>query len=118
MLINLLEQIAASENFGDRAASGGFTFLLGMLVVFGGMIILVLCVAAFGKAADGIANKVEKSSDKKNQASEENVPQVTASQTSDEIPEDIKVAIVAAIAAYYETSGSKNEFTVRKIKKL
>ena len=118
MLINLLEQVAASENFGDRAASGGFTFLLGMLVVFGGMIILVLCVAAFGKAAEGIANKLEKNASKEKQTPEENVPQVTALSSSDEIPEDIKVAIVAAIAAYYETSGSKNEFTVRKIKKL
>ncbi len=118
MLINLLEQVAASENFGERAASGGFTFILGMLVVFAGMTILVLCVAAFGKAADGIANKVENSSKKEKQAPEENVLQESPVQASDEIPEDIRVAIAAAIAAYYETSGSKNEFTVRKIKKL
>lgn len=117
MLINLLEQVAASENFGDRAASGGFTFLLGMIVVFAGMALLVFCVAAFGKAAEGIANKLEKNASKE-KPPEENVPQVTALSSSDEIPEDIKVAIVAAIAAYYETSGSKNEFTVRKIKKL
>lgn len=118
MLINLLEQAAASENFGERAASGGFTFLLGMIVVFAGMALLVFFVAAFGKAADGIANKVEKGAEKEKQAPEENVLQTAVPQASDEVSEDIKVAIVAAIAAYYETSGSKNEFTVRKIKKL
>ncbi len=118
MLINLLEQVAASENFGERAASGGFTFLLGMIVIFAGMTVLVLCVAAFGKVADRIANKVEKGSKKEKQAPEEIVLQDVPSQASDEIPEDIRVAVIAAIAAYYETSGSKNEFTVRKIKKL
>ena len=39
---------------------------------------------------------------------------------SDDIPEDVKVAIIAAISAYYMSSGAKakNEFTVRKIKKI
>ena len=76
MLFNLLEAAAASENFGERAASGGFTFILGMIVIFVGMTVLILCVTGFG------------------------------------------VAIIAAIAAYYAESGSKNEFKVRKIKKL
>ena len=41
-------------------------------------------------------------------------------ETTDDgtVPEDIRVAIIAAIAAYYAESGSKNEFKVRKIKKL
>ena len=61
MLFNLLEQAAAvSENFGERAASGGFTFLLGMIVIFAGMTILVLCVTGFGKIAEAIAKKAKK----------------------------------------------------------
>ena len=36
----------------------------------------------------------------------------------DEIPEEVRVAIIAAIACYYEGTQAKNEFTVKKIKKL
>lgn len=115
MLFNLLEQaVAASENFGERAASGGFTFLLGMLVVFGGMILLVLCVSGFGVLVNKIAEKSEKKSEETEEPAEKSI------ETTDDgsIPEEIRVAIIAAIAAYYAESGSKNEFKVRKIKKL
>lgn len=115
MLFNLLEQaVAASENFGERAASGGFTFLLGMLVIFGGMTILILCVTGFGKIADAIAKKTEKKEAKTDKPAEKPI------ETTDDgsIPEEIRVAIIAAITAYYAESGSKNEFKVRKIKKL
>lgn len=115
MLFNLLEQaVAATENFGERAASGGFTFLLGMIVVFAGMTILVICVMGFGKIADAIARKTEKKSEKTD------IPVEKPIETTDDgsVPEEIRVAIIAAIAAYYAESGSKNEFKVRKIKKL
>lgn len=114
MLFNLLEQAAAvSENFGERAASGGFTFLLGMIVIFAGMTILVLCVTGFGKIAEAIAKKAEKKSEKTEKPAEKPIE-----TTDGTVPEDIRVAIIAAIAAYYAESGSKNEFKVRKIKKL
>ncbi len=118
MLFNLLEQaVAASENFGERAASGGFTFLLGMIVVFGGMILLVLCVSGFGVLVNKIAEKGEKKSEK---AKGKEQPAEKPIETTDDgsVPEEIRVAIIAAIAAYYAESGSKNEFKVRKIKKL
>ena len=114
MLFNLLEAAAASENFGERAASGGFTFSLGMIVVFVGMTVLILCVAGFGKIADAIAKKTEKKEIKTDKPVEK--PIETADDGS--VPEEIRVAIIAAIAAYYAESGSKNEFKVRKIKKL
>ena len=115
MLFNLLEQaVASSENFGERAASGGFTFILGMIVIFVGMTVLILCVAGFGKIADAIAKKTEKKEMKTDKPVEK--PIETADDGS--VPEDIRVAIIAAIAAYYAESGSKNEFKVRKIKKL
>ncbi len=115
MLFNLLDQAAAaSENFGERAASGGFTFLLGMIVVFAGMALLVLCVDGFGLLVNKIAEKSEKKSEKTEKPAENSV------EATDDgsVPEEIRVAIIAAIAAYYAESGSKNEFKVRKIKKL
>ena len=38
--------------------------------------------------------------------------------SDDAIPEDIRVAIIAAVSAYYAENGSKNEFTVKKIKRI
>ncbi len=114
MLFNLLEQAVSDVGLGDKAASGGFTFLIGMLVVFLGMTVLILCVMGFGKIADSIARKTEKKAVKAEKPAE----QTSEIKDDESVPEDIRVAIVAAIAAYYAESGSKNEFKVRKIKKL
>ena len=89
------------------------TFLIGMAVIFLGMTILILCVTGFGKIADAIAKKTEQKAESKN---EEVKTEITVSD--DEIPEDIRVAIIAAVSAYYAESGSKNEFTVKKIKRI
>ena len=110
MLFNLLESTAS---FGEKAADGAITFLIGMAVIFLGMTVLILCVTGFGKIADAIAKKTEKKAETKN---EEVKTEITVSD--DEIPEDIRVAIIAAVSAYYAESGSKNEFTVKKIKRI
>ncbi len=94
---------------------GLFTFLLGVLVVFVGMFVLVLFVSVMGRAF------TKKS--KKEESKEEEVPKVVETAPveiadSDEIPEHVRVAIIAAIACYYESNQAKNEFTVKRIKKL
>lgn len=110
MLFNLLESTAS---IGERAADGAITFLIGMVVIFLGMTVLILCVTGFGKIADAIAKRTEKKAETKK---EEVKTEITVSD--DEIPEDIRVAIIAAVSAYYAESGSKNEFTVKKIKRI
>lgn len=115
MLFNLLEQ--TSETFGDKAAWGGFTFILGMVVIFVGMTVLILCVAGFGKIADAIAKKADKKAEEKNKAESVSASE-TVSESDEEISEEIRVAIIAAVSAYYAESGSKNEFTVKKIKRI
>ena len=110
MLFNLLESTAS---FGEKAADGAITFLIGMAVIFLGMTILILCVTGFGKIADAIARKTEKKTETKK---DEIKAETTVSD--DAIPEDIRVAIIAAVSAYYAESGSKNEFTVKKIKRI
>ena len=107
-LFNLLESTAS---FGEIATDGFFTFLIGMIVIFGGMTILILCVTGFGKLASFIANKTEKKPEEKVEAKNEAV-------SEDGVPVEIRVAIIAAVAAYYAETRSKNEFTVKKIKKL
>ena len=43
--------------FLENAGLGGFTFLLGMVVIFFGMIILILAVSAVGKVISSAENK-------------------------------------------------------------
>lgn len=110
MTVNLLQ-----STFLDNVSSGGLTFVLGMLVIFLGMIILVLSVSLMGTIMTKIAEKKAK------KVEEEKSVEVSSFEDgaqTDEIPEHVKVAIVAAIAAYYADSGVKNEFKVRKIKKI
>ena len=111
MEYNLLASVF--DNFGENALWGGFTFILGMLVVFLGMTILVLSVSALGKI---ISSATEKTKKKVEVKSEEPVEQTNVQ--SDDIPEHVRVAIIAAISAYYLDCGSKNEFKVKKIKKI
>ena len=102
-------------------AWGVFTLVLGLLVVFLGMTIIILFVT--------ISGKIVSRKDKKNAAADTDddedeevtmtlpsAPVETAKE--DEIPDEIKAAIVAAIAAYYDGEKAKPEFVVRKIKKI
>ena len=50
---------------------------------------------------------------------EESAAQATVAEVADgEIPVEVRLAIVAAIAAYYEGEKSKCEFKVKRIKRL
>ena len=95
---------------------GIFTFVLGMIVVFAGMAILVLICSGVAKIM------ASKSAAKKDEDEEEAVDEIeeVTETTADEdgIPENVRVAIMAAVLAYYEGEGVKNEFVVKKIKKL
>lgn len=95
---------------------GIFTFVLGMIVVFAGMAILVLICSGVAKVM------ASKSAAKKGEDEEESADEIEAvtETTADEdgIPENVRVAIMAAVLAYYEGEGVKNEFVVKKIKKL
>lgn len=112
MISNLL---ASSMTFADKITMGGFTFLLGMLVIFAGVAVLVASISIVGKAVSKAEAKKE---EKPVEVEVISQPQIEESTVSDEIPEDIKVAIIAAVTAYYTDSGARNEFKVRKIKKI
>lgn len=103
------------STFAENAGIGGFTFILGMVVIFFGMIILVLAVSLVGKIVSGAEEKKNATPVKEER---KEIAQPVVSETVGDIPEDVKVAIIAAVTAYYTESGAKNEFTVRKIKKI
>ena len=110
MLSNLLKAFT-QESF----VWGGFTFILGVIVIFLGMTVLVLAVSGMGIAMKKFDDLKQ---GKKKIAKTVEVTKVEQLTEDDEIPEHVKVAIVAAIAAYYADSGVKNEFKVKKIKRI
>lgn len=118
MLFNLLEQaVDSAASLGEKAGDGAITFVIGMAVIFLGMAVLILCVSGFGKIADAIARKADKKAEATNKSEAASVTESVSADEGD-IPEDIRVAIIAAVSAYYTENGSKNEFKVKKIKKL
>lgn len=98
---------------GNNLSQGLFTFVLGMLVVFLGIAIIVIFVSLAGN----VFNKSEKKEEVKSVEVVEEAPVVV----EEGIPEHVKVAIIAAISAYYfnnEESKSNCDFVVRKIKRF
>ena len=98
--------------------NGLFTFILGLVVVFGGMLIIVLAVSFAGKCMSKNSENGSKEKVKKVEPEVAPVAPAPVAVAEDEIPEHVRVAIIAAIAAYYENNQPQNEFRVRKIKKL
>ena len=95
--------------------TGLFTFLLGLLVTFFGMAILVLCVSGIGKLLSIKDEKKAKTPVTLPDLSEERPVAIS----DDDVPEEVKVAKIAAISAYYDSQPvQNNEFVVRKIKRL
>ena len=90
--------------------NGLFVFILGMLVVFAGMLIIVLAVQLCG-------NLISRPKKEVKDVKVEVQPQPVNAE-SEEIPDHIKAAIVAVISAYYFESKSSCDFVVKKIKRI
>ena len=86
--------------------------LIGFIVTFLGIVILIFCVWIYGKIIKGVR---EKSLSKKKSAT---VPQTVVSESDSDVPVEVRLAIIAAIAAYYENEKSSCEFKVKRIKRL
>lgn len=105
--------LSFAESFKANLPLGLFMFILGMLVIFFGMTIIVLVVSVIGK----IMTKSTSAPKKVEEAPIQEVSQVQVE--SEEIPDHVKAAIVAAITAYYfNENSSKCEFRVKKIKRI
>ena len=84
--------------------------LLGFVVTFLGIVLLIFVVGLCGL----IIKKVTGASARKKAASAApaEVP------VSEDVGEEVRVAIIAAIAAYYASENSTCEFKVRRIKRI
>ena len=104
------------DNFGEAALYA----LIGFLVVFVGIVIIIGIIWLVGLIMRK-TNNLEFLTKKrvKKTKNEKNAPQNEAVAVSDDdIPDEVKAAIVAALMAYYQESEEKCEFTVKRIKRL
>lgn len=107
------------DNFGEAALYA----LIGFVVVFIGIAIIIGIIWLVGllmrktnnlefltkKREKTIKKPVENSADGQNGA---------PAAGTDDVPDEVKAAIVAAIMAYYEEREEKCQFTVKRIKRM
>lgn len=111
MPLNLL---AEEISMNDRLFWGTFVLILGLVIVFVGVILIAVILRLISKVM-GLKGESK---------SVNTIPAsggATAVKPSDgnDVPAEVKAAIVAAITAYYFNSpNSKCEFRVRKIKRI
>ena len=123
------------DNYGEAALYA----LIGLVVVFVGIVVIIGVIWFVGfimkktnnfefltkkrtKKADTVK---EVQTTKEENTAADTVKEVqttkeenTASVTSDEIPDEVKAAIIAAIMAYYQEKEDKCQFTVKRIKRI
>lgn len=107
--------------FVDRFGEPALYALIGFLVVFLGIIIIIGIIWLVGlimRKTNNLEFLTKGKSEKPKKAA--NLPSNTAQlqTSSDDIPDEVKVAIMAAIMAYYEERQEKCQFTVKRIKRL
>ncbi len=114
-MFNLLSLINEEGNLGIGEAC--IYALIGFVVVFLGIALIIFIIWLIGllmRKTDNLSflNKIGKKKKSANNQTEEPV-------VADEgIPEEVKVAIIAAIAAYCSEAPAKCEFKVKNIKRI
>ncbi len=124
MLNRLLEIVPGT---GDKA--GNFYFdnmgepfvyaLIGFVIVFIGIVIIIAVIWLLGllmRKTNNLAFLTQRKN-RKEPEKERITPSETAERDND-VPDEVKAAIIAAIMAYYETSKPQCEFKVKRIKRL
>lgn len=117
MFLSLLATTASGNTIPEVTIAESLIYaLVGFAITFLGVAILILLVWACGKIINSVTGKI----DSKKKLSE-NSPAVSGSADSaedDEVTEAVKVAIIAAIAAYYDGEQNTCEFKVKRIKRI
>lgn len=121
-MVNALLDIVQRENgsyyFSDFPEALVYA-LIGFVIVFVGITIIIAVIWLIGLLMRKTNNLafLTNIGKKKTQPEPAVQPQaVTASE--DEVPDEVKAAIVAAIMAYYESEQPQCEFKVKRIKRI
>lgn len=104
------------DNFGEAALYA----LIGFIVVFVGILIIIGIIWLVGlimRKTNNLEFLTKKREKKPEKQKAHSVTEAVAPSDED-IPDEVKAAIVAAIMAYYQESEEKCEFTVKRIKRI
>ena len=104
--------LSAIETRDVPVSEAALYALLGFAVVFFGIAFLIFVVWLVGKIMSSVQGKAKKA------AAPNIAKQELAPVGEDEITEETVAVIMAALTAYYQTSESKCEFTVKRIKRI
>lgn len=120
MLNNLLAliEMEGSLSFGEACIYA----IIGFAIIFAGIAIIIFIIWFIGLLMKKTNNlefltEIGKKSGKQKAVSAE-IPAKNATVADDEIPDEVKAAIVAAIACYYTADKPKSEFRVKRIKRI
>ena len=104
------------DNFGEAALYA----LIGFMVVFVGIILIIGIIWPVGLIMRKTNNLefLTKKREKKPKKGREKQAEVSAPTADEEVPDEVKAAIIAAIMAYYQEKEEKCEFTVKRIKRI
>lgn len=103
------------DNFGEALVYA----LIGFIVVFIGILLVIFVIWLIGfilKKSNNLA--FLKNIGKKNKSVGAEITENEATADGDEISDEIKVAVVAAIMAYYDSEKPECEFEVKRIKRI
>lgn len=104
--------------FSDRFGESAIYALIGFLIVFIGIVLIIAIIWLIGllmRKTDNLAflHNIGKKKQEIVKA-EESSPKLN----SDDIPDEVKVAVIAAVTAYYIAAKPECEFKVKRIKRL
>lgn len=95
--------------------------LIGFLVVFVGIVLIICIIWLIGlilRKTNNLAFLTNRKSSRKKEEVKADVQNKDVSTESDDIPDEVKAAIIAAIFAYYSEEKPKCEFKVKRIKRI
>ena len=117
-LLDIVQRENGSYYFSDFPEALVYA-LIGFVIVFIGITIIIAIIWLIGllmRKTDNLAFLTNRGKKKKAQPEPDAQPKVV---TSDEdVPDEVKAAIVAAIMAYYESEQPQCEFKVKRIKRI
>ena len=115
-LLDIVQRDNGSYYFSDFPEALVYA-LLGFVIVFVGIAIIILIIWLIGllmRKTNNLAFLQNIGKKKKEVAA----PVENTEISNDEVPDEVKAAIVAAIMAYYETEQPQCEFKVKRIKRI
>ena len=119
-MLNILAQPMQGD--GAQLATAAIEALIGFLIVIAGIALLIFIIWLAGFLIKNFEGKKKSKKAAKKIApvikSAPTEPAKKSAPIEEEVPDQVKAAIIAAIMAYYSAEKPKAEFTVKRIKRI